>query len=88
MWALATIRTAGEEFAMARGILAVLSPRWMTAATASAGSTFLRSLLLNPAHCTWTLRVSGLSAIMFPELAQLSSGDWPSLAERPESGCD
>lgn len=87
MWGSATIRTAGEEFAMALH-LAGLSPRWDDGSDRVSGFDILPLALLNRPRIDVTLRVSGLFRDMFPGLAQLFEAAIAKLAERPETAAD
>ncbi|UOA24505.1 Aerobic cobaltochelatase subunit CobN [Sulfitobacter pontiacus] len=87
MWGSATIRTAGEEFAMALH-LAGLSPRWDDGSDRVSGFDILPLALLNRPRIDVTLRVSGLFRDMFPGLAQLFETAIAKLAERPETAAD
>ncbi|MEF9606094.1 cobaltochelatase subunit CobN, partial [Paracoccus sp. PXZ] len=70
LWGSATMRTAGEEFAMALH-LAGLSPRWDGESGRVAGIEILPLAELGRPRIDVTLRVSGLFRDIFPGLAQL-----------------
>ncbi|UOA28683.1 cobaltochelatase subunit CobN [Pseudosulfitobacter sp. DSM 107133] len=87
MWGSATIRTAGEEFAMALH-LAGLVPRWDDNSERVNGFEILPLALLNRPRIDVTLRVSGLFRDMFPGLAQMFETAAGRLAERDETLAD
>lgn len=71
LWGSATMRTAGEEFAMALH-LAGLSPRWDEGSERVSGFEVVPLALLRRPRIDVTLRVSGLFRdVFFPGLAQL-----------------
>jgi len=83
LWGSATMRTAGEEFAMALH-LAGIAPRWDLASGRVAGFDILAPAVLGRPRIDVTLRVSGLFRDVFAGLAQLfelasqalSTHDW------------
>ncbi len=83
LWGSATMRTAGEEFAMALH-LAGLAPRWDAASERVAGFEILPPVLLGRPRIDVTLRVSGLFRDVFPGLAQVFEAATQALAEREE----
>ena len=70
LWGSATMRTAGEEFAMALH-LAGIAPRWDDASGRVNGFEIIPPALLGRPRIDVTLRVSGLFRDVFPGLAQL-----------------
>jgi cobaltochelatase CobN len=70
LWGSATMRTAGEEFAMAL-YLAGIEPRWNQASGRVDGFEIIPPALLGRPRIDVTLRVSGLFRDVFPGLAQL-----------------
>ena len=87
LWGSATMRTAGEEFAMALH-LAGLSPRWDDGTERVSGFEVAPLALLGRPRIDVTLRVSGLFRDVFPGLAQLFEAAAQTLAERPEDARD
>ncbi|WP_282077945.1 cobaltochelatase subunit CobN [Epibacterium ulvae] len=87
LWGSATMRTAGEEFAMALH-LAGLSPQWDDASERVSGFEILPLALLNRPRIDVTLRVSGLFRDVFPGLAQMFETAAAALAARDESSAD
>jgi cobaltochelatase CobN len=88
LWGSSTMRTAGEDFAMALH-LAGLKPLWDDGASAGSGriSGFevLPLALLDRPRIDVTLRVSGLFRDIFPGLAQLFEAGTQALAARDEA---
>ncbi|WP_371225659.1 cobaltochelatase subunit CobN [Roseovarius sp. 2305UL8-3] len=84
LWGSATMRTAGEEFAMALH-LAGLEPRWDEGSERVSGFDILPLAMLNRPRIDVTLRVSGLFRDVFPGLAQLFETAAARLAERDET---
>ncbi|GHE02121.1 cobaltochelatase subunit CobN [Defluviimonas sp. 20V17] len=84
LWGSATMRTAGEEFAMALH-LAGLAPRWDADSGRVSGFEVIPPALLNRPRIDVTLRVSGLFRDIFPGLAQLFEAGCAALAERDEA---
>ncbi len=70
LWGSATMRTAGEEFAMALH-LAGIAPRWDHASGRVTGFEIVPPALLGRPRIDVTLRVSGLFRDVFPGLAHL-----------------
>ena len=87
LWGSATMRTAGEDFAMALH-LAGLSPRWDDGSDRVSGFDIIPLALLDRPRIDVTLRVSGLFRDIFPTLAQLFESGAQTLAERDESAED
>lgn len=87
LWGSATMRTAGEEFAMALH-LAGLSPRWDAGSGRIAGIEVLALAELGRPRIDVTLRVSGLFRDVFPGLAQLFETGAHALADRDEAPGD
>ncbi|PTE20629.1 cobaltochelatase subunit CobN [Cereibacter changlensis JA139] len=83
LWGSASMRTAGEEFAMALH-LAGLAPRWDEGSARVAGFEVIPLALLGRPRIDLTLRVSGLFRDIFPGLAQLFEAGAEALAEREE----
>jgi cobaltochelatase CobN len=84
LWGSATMRTAGEEFAMALQ-LAGLAPRWDDGSDRVSGFEIIPLALLRRPRIDVTLRVSGLFRDVFPGLAQLFEAAATALAGREES---
>ncbi|MTH62942.1 cobaltochelatase subunit CobN [Paracoccus shanxieyensis] len=84
LWGSATMRTAGEEFAMALH-LAGLAPRWDAGSGRVAGVEILPLAELGRPRIDVTLRVSGLFRDVFPGLAQLFETGADALAARQET---
>ncbi|HLI99233.1 MAG TPA: cobaltochelatase subunit CobN [Bradyrhizobium sp.] len=70
LWGSATMRTAGEEFAMALH-LAGVAPRWDDASGRVSGYDIISPAQLGRPRIDVTLRMSGLFRDVFPGLAQL-----------------
>ncbi|SMX34858.1 cobaltochelatase subunit CobN [Actibacterium lipolyticum] len=87
LWGSATMRTAGEEFAMALH-LAGLAPKWDEGSERVSGFEVLPLALLNRPRIDVTLRVSGLFRDVFPGLAQMFEAAAAALAEREEDAGD
>lgn len=87
LWGSATMRTAGEEFAMALH-LAGLAPRWDTDSERVSGFEILPPVMLGRPRIDVTLRVSGLFRDVFPGLAQLFEAAASALAERDHEGLE
>ncbi|MFC3570880.1 cobaltochelatase subunit CobN [Paracoccus simplex] len=87
LWGSATMRTAGEEFAMALH-LAGLGPRWDGASGRVAGIEILPLAELGRPRIDVTLRVSGLFRDIFPGLAQLFETGAEALSARDEAPGD
>lgn len=84
LWGSATMRTAGEEYAMALH-LAGLAPQWDSATGRVTGFEVLPLALLNRPRIGVTLRVSGLFRDVFPDLAGLFHAAAQALAARDEA---
>jgi cobaltochelatase CobN len=84
LWGSATMRTAGEEFAMALH-LAGLAPKWDEGSARVSGFDILPLALLGRPRIDVTLRVSGLFRDVFPTLAQLFEAGAQALCERSEA---
>ena len=84
LWGSATMRTAGEEVAMALH-LAGLSPRWDDGSERVAGFDVVPLALLNRPRIDVTLRVSGLFRDVFPGLSQVFEAGAAALADRAEA---
>ncbi|GGW35302.1 cobaltochelatase subunit CobN [Gemmobacter lanyuensis] len=87
LWGSATMRTAGEEFAMALH-LAGLSPVWDAGTERVSGFEIVPLALLGRPRVDVTLRVSGLFRDVFPGLAQLFEAAAQALAQREEDAAD
>ena len=87
LWGSATMRTAGEDFAMALH-LAGMAPRWDASSGRVSGVDILALAELGRPRIDVTLRVSGLFRDVFPGLAQLFETGAAALAERNESPAD
>jgi cobaltochelatase CobN len=84
LWGSATMRTAGEEFAMALH-LAGLAPKWDEGSARVSGFEVLPLAMLGRPRIDVTLRVSGLFRDVFPTLAQLFEAGAEALASREEA---
>jgi cobaltochelatase CobN len=84
LWGSATMRTAGEEFAMALH-LAGLAPKWDDGSARVSGFEILPLALLGRPRIDVTLRVSGLFRDVFPTLAQMFEAGAEALAQRDET---
>ncbi len=87
LWGSATMRTAGEEFAMALH-LAGLAPRWDEGSDRVSGFEVIPLALLRRPRIDVTLRVSGLFRDVFPGLAQLFEAAAAALGAREETAED
>ncbi|WP_421701736.1 cobaltochelatase subunit CobN [Aliiroseovarius sp.] len=87
LWGSATMRTAGEEFAMALH-LAGLAPQWDDGSERVSGFEVIPLALLNRPRIDVTLRVSGLFRDVFPGLAQMFELAAAKLADRDEAPAD
>ncbi|MCG2666783.1 cobaltochelatase subunit CobN [Bradyrhizobium sp. GCM10023182] len=85
LWGSATMRTAGEEFAMALH-LAGLAPHWDHASGRVTGYDIIAPAELGRPRIDVTLRVSGLFRDVFAGLAQLFEAASEALASREEEG--
>ncbi|SMO75728.1 cobaltochelatase subunit CobN [Paracoccus laeviglucosivorans] len=84
LWGSATMRTAGEEFAMALH-LAGMAPRWDAGSGRVSGVEIIPLAELRRPRIDLTLRVSGLFRDVFPGLAQLFETGAEALATRDET---
>lgn len=84
LWGSATMRTAGEEFAMALHLLGV-KPVWDEGSERVSGSEILPLALLDRPRIDVTLRVSGLFRDVFPTLSTLFAQAVRTLAARDEA---
>lgn len=84
LWGSATMRTAGEEFAMALHLLGA-RPRWDDGSGRVAGVEILPIAELDRPRLDVTLRVSGLFRDVFPDLAALFGQAVRALAQRDEA---
>ena len=84
LWGSATMRTAGEEFAMALH-LAGLAPKWDEGSARVSGFEIVPLAILGRPRIDVTLRVSGLFRDVFPTLAQLFEAGSEALAHRNEA---
>ena len=85
LWGSSTMRTAGEDFAMALH-LAGIAPRWDHASGRVAGYDIISPAELGRPRIDVTLRVSGLFRDVFPGLAQLFEAATEALSERDGEG--
>lgn len=84
LWGSATMRTAGEEVAMAMH-LAGLAPKWDDGSERVSGFEVLPLTLLDRPRIDVTLRISGLFRDVFPGLGQIFEAGAAALAEREEA---
>ncbi|MEQ8256000.1 MAG: cobaltochelatase subunit CobN [Roseovarius confluentis] len=84
LWGSATMRTAGEEFAMALHLLGV-KPVWDTGSERVSGLEVLPIAELDRPRIDVTLRVSGLFRDVFPTLSGLYSQAVRALEQRDEA---
>ncbi|WP_026758900.1 cobaltochelatase subunit CobN [Sediminimonas qiaohouensis] len=84
LWGSATMRTAGEEFAMALHLLGV-KPVWDAGSERVSGIEVLPIAELDRPRIDVTLRVSGLFRDVFPTLSALFGQAIRALAERDEA---
>ena len=84
LWGSATMRTAGEEFAMALHLLGV-KPIWDKGSERVSGIEVLPITDLNRPRLDVTLRVSGLFRDVFPTLSALYGQAVRTLSERDEA---
>lgn len=87
LWGSATMRTAGEDFAMALH-LAGLAPVWDAGSGRVSGVEVVPLALLGRPRIDVTLRVSGLFRDVFPGLATLFETGAAMLAAREETAAD
>ncbi len=84
LWGSATMRTAGEEVAMALH-LAGLAPKWDDGSDRVSGFEIIPLALLDRPRIDVTLRVSGLFRDIFPGLAQVFEAGAQALSQRHEA---
>ncbi|MDO5704188.1 MAG: cobaltochelatase subunit CobN [Paracoccus sp. (in: a-proteobacteria)] len=84
LWGSATMRTAGEEFAMALHLIGA-RPVWDAGSERVSGVEILPIAELDRPRLDVTLRVSGLFRDVFPQLAALFGQAVAALAARDES---
>ncbi|NSX56827.1 cobaltochelatase subunit CobN [Parasulfitobacter algicola] len=84
LWGSATMRTAGEEFAMALHLLGV-QPVWDAGSERVSGIEVLPIAELDRPRIDVTLRVSGLFRDVFPTLSALFNQATRALSERDEA---
>ena len=84
LWGSATMRTAGEEFAMALHLLGV-RPRWDKGCERVSGIEVLPIAELSRPRLDVTLRVSGLFRDVFPDLSALFTKAVAALSARDEA---
>jgi cobaltochelatase CobN len=84
LWGSATMRTAGEEFAMALHLLGA-KPVWDEGSDRVSGVEILPVALLDRPRIDVTLRVSGLFRDVFPSLSALFGQAVRALSERDEA---
>jgi cobaltochelatase CobN len=85
LWGSSTMRTAGEDFAMALH-LAGIAPRWDHASGRVSGYNIIAPAELGRQRIDVTLRVSGLFRDIFSNLAQLFEAATEALSEREGEG--
>jgi len=85
LWGSSTMRTAGEDFAMALH-LAGVAPRWDHASGRVSGFDIISPAELGRPRIDVTLRVSGLFRDVFSNLAQLFEAASLALSERDGEG--
>jgi cobaltochelatase CobN len=85
LWGSSTMRTAGEDFAMALH-LAGIAPRWDHASGRVSGYDIVSPAELGRPRIDVTLRVSGLFRDVFSNLAQLFEAASQALSEREGEG--
>jgi cobaltochelatase CobN len=84
LWGSASMRTSGEEFAMAMH-LAGVAPRWDDGSERVSGYEITPLALLRRPRIDVTLRVSGLFRDIFPGLAQMFEAAAEALSQRDEA---
>ncbi len=87
LWGSATMRTAGEEFAMAMH-LAGVKPKWDVGSDRVSGFEIEPLAVLGRPRIDVTLRVSGLFRDVFPTLSSLFEQAAKALSERDEDPSD
>jgi cobaltochelatase CobN len=85
LWGSSTMRTAGEDFAMALH-LAGIEPRWDEGSGRVSGYEIIPLAVLGRPRIDVTLRVSGLFRDVFPALAQMLEVASQALSERDFEG--
>ncbi|MCA6112184.1 cobaltochelatase subunit CobN [Bradyrhizobium cenepequi] len=85
LWGSSTMRTAGEDFAMALH-LAGIAPRWDHASGRMTGYDIIAPAVLGRPRIDVTIRVSGLFRDVFSGLAQLFEAATEALSERAGEG--
>jgi cobaltochelatase CobN len=85
LWGSSTMRTAGEDFAMAMH-LAGLAPRWDHASGRLTGYDVISLAELGRPRIDVTLRISGLFRDVFSSLAQMFEAATQALGERDGEG--
>jgi cobaltochelatase CobN len=85
LWGSATMRTAGEEFAMALHLIGV-APEWDASSTRVSGFDIVPLAVLGRPRIDVTLRISGLFRDVFPTLPALFEQAVAALAARDEPG--
>jgi len=85
LWGWSTMRTAGEDFAMALH-LAGIAPRWDHGSGRVTGYNIIAPAELGRPRIDVTLRVSGLFRDVFSGLAQLFEAAAGALSDRSEEG--
>lgn len=85
LWGSSTMRTAGEDFAMALH-LAGVAPRWDHGSGRVTGYDIIAPAELGRPRIDVTLRVSGLFRDIFAGLAQLFEAASEALSGRPDEG--
>ncbi|MCK1636808.1 cobaltochelatase subunit CobN [Bradyrhizobium sp. 157] len=85
LWGSSTMRTAGEDFAMALH-LAGIAPRWDHGSGRVSGYQIIAPAALGRPRIDVTLRVSGLFRDVFSSLAQMFEAAAEALSERDEEG--
>jgi cobaltochelatase CobN len=83
LWGSATMRTAGEEFAMALRLMGV-APVWDTTSDRVAGFDVIALAMLGRPRIDVTLRISGLFRDVFPTLPVMFEQAATALAARDE----
>ena len=84
LWGSATMRTAGEEFAMAFALMGV-KPLWRDGSERVSGIEIIPIAELDRPRIDVTLRISGLFRDVFPTLSKLFNQAVELLANRDES---
>ena len=84
LWGSATMRTAGEEFAMALH-LAGIAPRWDQQSGRVTGFEVIPLALMDRPRIEVTLRISGLFRDVFPDLSRLFEAAADALRQRDEA---